>query len=209
MPKGAGPFCFHSFVVKLGEMSKFKFTPTPIPGILIIEPKAFADDRGFFMEFYNQDGFAENGFKEIFVQDNHSRSKKGVIRGLHYQINPYPMGKLVKCARGKIFDAGVDIRKGSPTFGKWFGEILSGENHKMLYFPPGFAHGFLSLDDGTEVIYKCTGLFNAASERAIIWNDPEIGIKWPLEQVKEVVVSERDRKHPGLKDAETNFTFRG
>ena len=188
-------------------MSKFKFGKTPIPGILIIEPKAFEDNRGFFMEFYNQEGFAENGFTEMFVQDNHSRSKKGVIRGLHYQINPYPMGKLVKVVKGKIFDAGVDIRRGSPTFGKWYGEILSEENKTMLYFPPGFAHGFLSLAEGTEVIYKCTGMFNAESERAIIWNDPEIGISWPLDQVDKVVVSERDQKHPGLKNAETNFVY--
>jgi len=190
-------------------MSKFKFSKAPIPGILVIEPKVFADDRGFFMEFYNQDGFAENGFTETFIQDNHSRSKKGVVRGLHYQIHPAPMGKLVKVVSGKIFDVGVDIRKGSPTFGKWYGEILSGENHKMLYFPPGFAHGFLALEDGTEVIYKCTGLFSAENERAILWNDPDIGIKWPLDQVDKVIVSERDQKHPGLKNAETNFTFNG
>lgn len=189
-------------------MSKFKFTKAPIEGILIIEPKVFNDDRGFFMEFYNIDEFAKNGFAEKFIQDNHSRSKKGVIRGLHYQIHPYAMGKLVKCASGKIFDVGVDIRKGSPTFGKWYGEILSGENHKMLYFPPGFAHGFLSLEDGTEVIYKCTGVFNAESERAIIWNDPDIGIKWPLDMVEKVIVSERDSKHPRLKDAETNFVYK-
>lgn len=189
-------------------MIKFKFSQTPIPGILIIEPHPFTDQRGFFMEYYNKDEFAKNGFHEIFVQDNHSRSKKGVIRGLHYQIHPYPMGKLVKCVRGKIFDVGVDIRKGSPTFGKWFAEILSGENHKMLYFPPGFAHGFLALEDDTEVIYKCTGVFNAESERAIIWNDPEIGIEWPLHLVdNKVILSERDQKHPRLKEAETTFTF--
>jgi dTDP-4-dehydrorhamnose 3,5-epimerase len=188
-------------------MSKFKFTSSPISGILIIEPKVFSDQRGFFMEFFNRDFFAEAGFYEPIVQLNHSRSKKGVVRGLHYQIHPSPMGKLVKCVRGKIFDVGVDIRKGSPTFGKWYGEILSGENHKMLYFPPGFAHGFLALEDETEVIYACTGVYSAENERAILWNDPEIGIHWPLDQVEEVIVSERDQKHPGLKDAETNFVF--
>lgn len=187
----------NSFIIR-SVMIKFKFTNAPISEILIIEPKAFEDSRGFFMEFYNKDGFAENGFNEVFIQDNHSRSKKGVIRGLHYQIPPAPMGKLVKVVHGKIFDVGVDIRKGSATFGKWYGEVLSGENHKMLYFPPGFAHGFLSLEDETEVIYKCTGVFSPANERAILWNDPEIGIKWPLELVKEVIVSERDQKHPGL-----------
>jgi dTDP-4-dehydrorhamnose 3,5-epimerase len=188
-------------------MIKFKFSKVFIDGILIIEPKAFEDDRGFFMEYYNKEGFAENGFTEIFVQDNHSRSKKGVIRGLHYQINPAPMGKLVKVVKGKIFDVGVDVRRGSPTYGKWYGEILSEENKKMIYFPPGFAHGFLSLTDGTEVIYKCTGMFSAENERAIIWNDPDIGITWPLDQVSKAIVSDRDQKHPPLKDAETNFTY--
>ena len=183
-------------------MSKFKFSKTSIPGLLQIEPLAYADDRGFFMEFYNQAGFAENGFNELFVQDNHSRSKKGVIRGLHYQINHSPMGKLVKVVTGKIFDVGVDISRGSPTFGQWHAEILSGDNHKMLYFPPGFAHGFLALAEGTEVIYKCTGLYSLANERAIIWNDPAIGIKWPTDQVEKVIVSGRDQQHPRLKDAD-------
>jgi dTDP-4-dehydrorhamnose 3,5-epimerase len=190
-------------------MKKFNFANASIPGILIIEPRAFSDDRGFFMEYYNIDEFKSNGFNEIFIQDNHSRSRKGVIRGLHYQIHPSPMGKLVKCVRGKIFDVGVDIRKGSPAFGRWHGEILSGENHKMLYFPPGMAHGFLSLEDGTEVIYKCTGVYSTERERAIIWNDPDIGIKWPVDLVDKVIVSERDGKHPRLKDAESNFIFRG
>ena len=189
-------------------MSNFKFTNSPIPGILIIEPKAFADDRGFFLEFYNRDSFAEIGIKDPFIQDNHSRSKKGVLRGLHYQIHPVPMGKLVKCTKGKIFDVGVDIRKGSATFGKWYGEILTGDNHKMLYFPPGFAHGFLSLEDDTDVIYACTGVYSPANERAIVWNDPEIGIKWPLELAGgKAIVSEKDQKHPGLKKAETNFSY--
>lgn len=188
-------------------MSKFNFSNSPIPGLLIIEPKAFADDRGFFMESYNIDGFKENGFSATFIQDNHSRSKKGVVRGLHYQINPAAMGKLVKCTRGKIFDAGVDIRRGSPTFGKWYGEILTGENHKMLYFPPGFAHGFLCLEDDSDVIYKCTGVYSPENERALLWNDPAVGIKWPLDQVEKVIVSEKDQKHPGLKNVDTNFTY--
>ena len=179
----------------------FIFQETSIPGILVIEPKTFVDGRGFFLEYYNKEAFAKNGFHEEFLQDNHSRSKKGVIRGLHFQINPAPMGKLVKCVRGKIFDVGVDLRKASPTFGKWHGEILSGENHKMLYLPSGFAHGFLSLEDDTDVTYKCTGLYNPENERAIIWNDPEIGIKWPLDQIKEVIISGKDKKHPTLKSA--------
>lgn len=188
-------------------MEKFKFTQSPIPGILIIEPRVFSDDRGFFMESYNKEAFAECGLKDLFIQDNHSRSKKGVVRGLHYQLRPKGMGKLVKCTKGKIFDVGVDIRKGSPTFGKWFGEILSGENHKMLYMPEGFAHGFLTLEDETDVLYKCTESYSAENERAIAWNDKEIGIKWPIGLVGEIIVSERDQKHPSLKDADNNFIF--
>lgn len=179
----------------------------PIKGVLIIEPRVFLDDRGFFMEYYNKEGFEAFGFKDLFVQDNHSRSKKGVLRGLHYQLNPHAMGKLVKVVRGSAFDVGVDIRKGSPTFGKWYGEILTGDNHKMLYFPPGFAHGFLALEDNTEFLYKCTGMHNGSSERAIRWDDPEIGIKWPTEKIKEIILSEKDKKHPGLFEAETNFVF--
>lgn len=183
-------------------MGKFTFTPVPIPGIIIIEPKVFGDDRGFFMEYYNKDAFAACGFHELFVQDNHSRSKKGVIRGLHYQLPPAPMGKLVKVVRGKIFDVGVDIRRGSPTLGKWYGEILTGENHRMLYFPPGFAHGFLSLEDDSEVIYKCTGMWSPENERGIRWSDPEIGIKWPLDKAGKVNVSGKDQLFPRFKDAE-------
>jgi dTDP-4-dehydrorhamnose 3,5-epimerase len=189
-------------------MEKFKVTKTPLAGLLIIEPHPFADDRGFFMEFLNRDEFARFGLRENWVQLNQSRSKKGVVRGLHYQINPSPMGKLVKCVRGKIFDVGVDIRQGSPTWGKWFGETLTAENHQMLYFPPGFAHGFLALEDGTEVVYACTGVFAPHDERALLWNDPDIGIKWPLDQINgKLVVSERDQKHPGLKNCATNFVY--
>ena len=187
-------------------MAQFKFSKTNIHGVLMIEPKAFFDERGFFMECYSFKSFEENGFTLKFVQDNHSQSKKGVLRGLHYQLKPRPMGKLVRCIKGKIFDVGVDIRKGSPTFGKWFGEILSGENAKMIYFPPGFAHGFLALEDDTHVYYKCTGLYSKENERAIIWNDPEIGIKWPLDQIAgKVILSDRDKTHPRLKEAETNL----
>jgi dTDP-4-dehydrorhamnose 3,5-epimerase len=189
-------------------MGQITVTKTPLPGLLVIEPKVFADDRGFFLDFYNRDSFAEIGLKEQFIQDNHSRSKKGVVRGLHYQINPSPMGKLVKCAKGKIFDVGVDVRKGSPTFGKWHGETLTGDNHKMLYLPPGFAHGFLALEDNTDVIYACTGVYSPKDERAIVWNDPEIGIKWPLELVGgKAIVSDKDQKNPQLKEAETNFSY--
>jgi dTDP-4-dehydrorhamnose 3,5-epimerase len=189
-------------------MGQFKFSRTNIDGVLVIEPRAFHDDRGFFMECYNLKSFEDSGFTRKFVQDNHSQSKKGVLRGLHYQLHPSPMGKLVRCLKGRIFDVGVDIRKGSPTFGKWFGDVLSGENFKMIYFPPGIAHGFLSLEDDTHVYYKCTGLYSKENERAVIWNDPEIGIKWPVDEVGgKVILSDRDKVHPRLKDAETNHTF--
>ncbi len=191
-------------------MGQFIFSKTDIPSVLVIEAKAFHDSRGFFRETYNKKQFEENGFKEKFVQDNHSQSSKGVLRGLHYQIKPSPMGKLVSCLKGKIFDVGVDIRKGSPTFGKWYGEILSGDNMKMIYFPPGFAHGFLCLADDSHVYYKCTGMYSPENERAMIWNDPEVGIKWPLDEVGgKVILSEKDQKHPLLKQIETNYTFEG
>jgi dTDP-4-dehydrorhamnose 3,5-epimerase len=189
-------------------MEKFKLTSSPIPGILIIEPHAFADDRGFFMESYNRDAFAALGFKETFLQDNHSRSQKGVVRGLHYQLEPAAMGKLVSCVHGRIFDVGVDIRRGSPAFGQWYGEVLSGENHKMLYFPPGFAHGFISLEDNSDVLYKCTNVWSPEHERAIVWNDPAVGIKWPLDLAGKPLVNTKDAAAPLLKDAETNFQFK-
>jgi len=188
-------------------MSKFKFTKAPIPGILTIEPTVNSDHRGFFMEYYNKESFAENGFKDLFVQDNHSRSKKGVLRGLHFQLNPHPMGKLIKVVKGRVFDVGVDVRKGSPTFGKWFGGVLSGDDHKMFYFPPGFAHGFLAIGDDNEVLYKCTGVYNVQSERALLWNDPDIGIKWPLNEVADVILSDKDKVNPKLKDVQTNIDF--
>jgi dTDP-4-dehydrorhamnose 3,5-epimerase len=161
------------------------------------------------MESYNQNDFSKNGLADPMVQDNHSQSKKGILRGLHYQNNPSPMGKLVRCLKGEIFDVGVDIRQGSPTFGQWFGDVLTEDNFKMLYFPPGFAHGFLSLTDDTHVYYKCTGVYSKENEQAIIWNDPDIGIKWPLEQVGgQPILSDRDKVHPRLKDAEYNIEFK-
>jgi dTDP-4-dehydrorhamnose 3,5-epimerase len=189
-------------------MGKFNFSTVDIPGILVIEPEAYFDDRGFFMETYNTDIFHDGGFKGEFVQDNLSHSKKGVIRGLHYQNHPRPMGKLVSCIRGAIFDVGVDIRKGSPTYGKWYGAVLNPENKKMLFFPPGFAHGFLSLEDNSSVCYKCTGTYSKEHEAAVIWNDPDIGIAWPVDEVGgQVIVSEKDKVSPRLKDAKNNHTF--
>jgi dTDP-4-dehydrorhamnose 3,5-epimerase len=184
-------------------MGQFKFSKTDIEGLLVIEVGAFSDERGFFMETYNIKNFEDFGFKDKFVQDNLSQSKKGVLRGLHYQIEPSPMGKLVSCLRGNIFDVGVDVRKGSATFGKWHAEVLSEENKKLVYLPPGFAHGFLALEDDTLVAYKCTGLYSKENERAIIWNDPAIGIRWPVKEAGgNILVSAKDRKHPCMKDAE-------
>ena len=189
-------------------MGQFEFKKVDISGILVITPRAFQDDRGYFMECYTLKDFLIKGFTKPFLQDNLSRSKKGVVRGLHYQLKQAAMGKLVKCVSGRIFDVGVDIRQGSPTFGKWYGEILSEENQKMIYFPPGFAHGFLALEDDTRVHYKCTGLYSQKDERAILWNDPDLKIDWPLAEVGgAVILSEKDKVHPCLKAAETNHSY--
>ena len=158
-----------------------KVTPTAIPDVLIIEPKVFGDARGFFYESFNQKAFNEaTGTDYQFVQDNHSRSTKGVLRGLHYQIQQ-PQGKLVRVVRGAVFDVAVDIRKSSPTFGKWVGVELSEENHKQLWVPPGFAHGFVALSDVADVIYKTTDYYASQHERCIAWNDPDLAIRWPLQ----------------------------
>jgi dTDP-4-dehydrorhamnose 3,5-epimerase len=173
------------------------FLPTSLPGVLLIEPEVFGDDRGFFMETYRLDGFRAAGITDAFVQDNHSRSARGVLRGLHYQ-EPNAQGKLVRCTRGAIFDVAVDIRRGSPTFGKWFGIELSDANKLMLWVPPGFAHGFCAMEDGSDLVYKCTTLYDPPSDRAILWNDPEIGIEWPIEVP---VLSGKDTKAPRLAEA--------
>jgi len=154
---------------------------TDIPDVFIVEPKVFGDDRGFFFESFNQRQWEETtGVKTNFVQDNHSRSVKGVLRGLHYQIKQ-PQGKLVRCVLGEVFDVAVDIRKSSPTFGKWVGVVLSAENKRQFWVPEGFAHGFLVLSDVAEFLYKTTDYYAPEHERCIIWNDPDIGIKWPFE----------------------------
>jgi dTDP-4-dehydrorhamnose 3,5-epimerase len=157
-----------------------KATPTAIPDVLIIEPKVFGDERGFFFESFNQKAFNEaTGLDVTFVQDNHSRSAKGVLRGLHYQVQQ-PQGKLVRVARGAVFDVAVDIRRGSPTFGQWVGEELSAENNKQLWVPPGLAHGFLVLSEVADFLYKTTDYYAPQHERCIAWNDPEICIDWPV-----------------------------
>lgn len=159
-------------------MSQIKVTKCPIEGLYVIEPTVHTDDRGYFMETYNFNDMKEHGLGMIFVQDNHSKSTKGVLRGLHYQIN-HPQGKLVRVIKGKVFDVAVDIRKDSPSFGKWFGVELSEENKLQFYISPGFAHGFLVLSDEAEFCYKCTDFYHPGDEGGIIWNDNDICIEWP------------------------------
>lgn len=158
-----------------------KATRLAIPDVILFEPKVFGDDRGFFFESFNQQIFeAATSLTPSFVQDNHSKSQKGVLRGLHYQLPPKAQGKLVRVVQGEVFDVAVDIRKSSPTFGQWVGEILSAENQRQMWIPAGFAHGFLTLSDSAEFLYKTTDYYAPTAERAVIWNDPEIGIQWPL-----------------------------
>ncbi|MFM4841642.1 dTDP-4-dehydrorhamnose 3,5-epimerase [Aeromonas veronii] len=153
---------------------------TAIPDVLIFEPKVFGDERGFFFESFNHKLFEDAvGYPVTFVQDNHSKSSKGVLRGLHYQLPPHAQGKLVRCVAGEVFDVAVDIRKSSPTFGQWVGVHLSGENKRQLWIPEGFAHGFLAVSDGAEFLYKCTDFYEPHSERCILWNDKKISIDWP------------------------------
>ena len=157
-----------------------RFVECDIPGPLIIEPKVFGDDRGFFLESWNQAVFADAGLDVTFVQDNHSRSSRGVLRGLHYQ-DPNPQGKLVRVANGRVFDVAVDIRRSSKNFGRWIGVELSAANQRMLWVPPGFAHGFLTLEDQTDFLYKCTDFYQPTAEHCVRWDDQEIAIDWPLE----------------------------
>lgn len=173
-----------------------------IPGLKLVVPRQFGDDRGFFMERYNKAVFDDAlGGPVDFVQDNHSRSAKGVLRGLHYQLPPHPQAKLVSVLAGEIFDVAVDIRRGSPSFGRWEGVILSAENRRQLWVPEGFAHGFLVLSDSADVLYKTTGFYAPACDRAIAWNDPALAIDWPLDDAP--IVSDKDAAAPLLADAET------
>lgn len=174
---------------------------TAIPDVLLIKPRAFGDDRGFFMETWNARAFAEAGLDLSFVQDNHSRSSRGVLRGLHYQVRQ-PQGKLVRVASGAVFDVAVDLRRSSPTFGKWVGYELSAENKRMLWVPPGFAHGFFTLSEHADFLYKCTAFYSQTDERCILWNDPDIDINWPLGDAVPQL-SAKDREGVRLNDAET------
>lgn len=180
---------------------------TKIKDLLIFEPRVFGDDRGWFMESFNQQVFekalADRGLNiPTFVQDNHSFSKKGVLRGLHYQLNPHAQGKLVRVVQGRAWDVAVDIRKDSETFGQWVGVELSGENHKQFWIPVGFAHGFIALEDNTQFLYKTTDYYSKECECSIVWSDRDIAIEWPLENILEVILTDKDRLAPSLNKAE-------
>jgi dTDP-4-dehydrorhamnose 3,5-epimerase len=179
-----------------------EITRLAIPDVLLIEPKRHGDARGFFSETYSRKALAEAGFDKVFVQDNHSLSeKRGVLRGLHFQRPPFMQDKLLRVARGRIFDVAVDIRQGSPTFGRWVGEELSADNWRQLLVPAGFAHGFVTLTEGCEVLYKVTADYAPHSEGGLAWNDPDLGIDWPL-PADEVITNARDGAWPRLKDLE-------
>jgi dTDP-4-dehydrorhamnose 3,5-epimerase len=183
-----------------------KFTETNLEGVVVVEPAVFGDHRGWFMESYNEAKFKEAGIELTFIQDNQSFSaEKGTLRGLHYQLAPKAQTKLVRCTRGSIFDVAVDIRKGSPNYGKWFGIELSAENKKQLLVPKGFAHGFMTLTEDVEVQYKVDELYAPECDRGIKWNDPEINIEWPIDG--QPVLSAKDEKAPLLKDADNNFVW--
>jgi dTDP-4-dehydrorhamnose 3,5-epimerase len=175
-------------------------TETKIPAVKLIEPKVFGDERGFFMETWNEKAFREAGINATFVQDNHSRSVKNTLRGLHYQIKQ-PQGKLVRVTRGEVFDVAVDLRPESPTFGKWVGEYLSEENKRMLWVPPRFAHGFLVVSDEADFQYKCTDFYAPEYERSIRWDDSSVGIKWGIDTAEHLMLSQKDRKGKSLEDA--------
>jgi dTDP-4-dehydrorhamnose 3,5-epimerase len=179
-----------------------KFTRTRLADVVIVEPRAFEDARGFFMETWEARKFADGGIAAPFVQDNHSSSRQWVLRGLHYQIHQ-PQGKLVRVTQGAVFDVAVDLRRSSRTYGQWVGEYLSDSNRKMLWVPPGFAHGFLVMSERVEFMYKCTDYYAPEHERALLWNDPEVGIEWPLPAGVEPIVSDKDRKASSFAQAES------
>ena len=174
-----------------------KVTATENPEVLLIEPDVFRDPRGFFMETFHARKFRLQGLPELFVQDNHSRSSRGVLRGLHYQLK-HPQGKLVRVVSGEVLDVAVDIRRGSPFFGRWAGAVLSEDNLKQMYIPPGFAHGFCVLSERADVLYKCTDFYTPGDEYGIAWDDPDLGIEWPA---LDYVLSDKDRHYPRLKDS--------
>jgi dTDP-4-dehydrorhamnose 3,5-epimerase len=181
-------------------MDAIRKIPTSLPGVVILEPRVFGDERGFFLESYNERAFAELGIKERFVQDNHSSSRRNVLRGLHYQIKQ-AQGKLVRAVEGEILDVAVDVRRSSPTFCRWEAVRLSGENKRMLWIPAGFAHGFLVISEKAQVLYKATDYYAPEHERTLMWNDPDLKIDWKLEG--DPIVSAKDQRGMTLRDAET------
>jgi len=183
----------------------FRFTPTVISDVLIIDPRVFSDERGFFMETYKRSEFAAQGIAETFVQSNHSKSSKGTLRGLHYQNPPKPQGKLIRALGGEIYDVAVDIRNGSPTFGKWVAVTLSAKSKRMLYVPAGFAHGFCVTSEDAEIQYMTTEEYAPELEAGISWNDPDLAIDWPIAEPK---LSPRDRAWPRLRDADNDFSYK-
>ena len=185
-------------------MGKFNFIETKIKDLYIIEPKVFGDSRGYFIETYNKDDFFEAGLTLEFVQDNESKSKKGVLRGLHFQTK-HTQGKLVRVTEGQVFDVAVDLRKNSPTFGKYEGVILTDENKKQFYVPEGFAHGFLVISEVAVFNYKCTDYYAPEYDSGILWNDEDIDIEWPLESIKEIILSDKDKIQRKLKDLKVLF----
>lgn len=184
------------------QIGNFLFKETSIEGVIIIEPKKYGDNRGYFMETYKEKDFNAAGITNVFVQDNQSKSKKGVLRGLHFQ-KKFPQAKLVRCIEGEVFDVCVDLRKDSPTYGKWEGVILSAEKGNQFMIPRGFAHGFVVLSETATFCYKCDELYHPEDEGGLMWNDPEIGIDWPLKG--EILLSEKDKIHPSFKNLKIEF----
>lgn len=187
-------------------MGNFNFIETKIKDLYIIEPKVFGDHRGYFMESYNAEHFKEAGLTMTFVQDNESKSSKGVLRGLHFQTR-YTQGKLVRVTKGEVFDVAVDLRKGSPTYGQWEGIILSEENKKQFYVPEGFAHGFLVLSDEAVFNYKCTDFYHPEYDSGLLWNDEDVNIQWPLDRVENLLLSEKDKNQKRLKELDLPFFY--
>lgn len=188
-------------------MSNFNFIETKIKDLYIIEPKVFGDNRGYFMESYNKKAFEEAGLTMKFVQDNESKSKKGVLRGMHFQTK-HTQGKLVRVTEGAVYDVAVDLRKGSPTFGMWEGVLLTSENKKQFYVPEGFAHGFLVVSETATFHYKCTDFYAPEYDSGLLWNDQEVGIEWPLEGIEEILLSEKDKKQKTLKELDLPFEYK-
>jgi len=185
-------------------MGKILVEKTFIDGLYIIKPTVYGDSRGYFLETYNKKDYSAAGLDVDFVQDNQSKSKKGVLRGLHFQVK-HPQGKLVSVLQGEVFDVAVDLRKDSETYGKWYGITLTGDNKTQFYIPPGFAHGFIVLSEEAVFSYKCTDYYHPEDEGGIIWNDPDIGIEWPLEGIENVILSDKDKKLKALKETRVEF----